>query len=107
MTLRETIIADLESIATDLENPVMTWNSEEYEVVPSSTGKQLNLEEGGFGSDLDLVINVRKELFTDEVYPASQQTITYNSIEYRIESVRYDVTGAFLRIFCINKNRGV
>lgn len=106
MSLRETVAADLELIADDLENPVMTWNTEDYEVVPSSTGKKLNLEMGGFGGEADVVLNVRKELFTDEVYPSAQQKVTFNSITYRIDQVRYDATGAFLRLFCVDANRG-
>lgn len=107
MALKDTIISDLKTIATDLGNPIMTWKSEEFEVIPSSTTKQLNLEMGGLGEDSALVLSIRKELFTDDIYPTSQEYLTYNSIRYRIQNVRHDPTWAFLRLFCIDDSRGV
>lgn len=107
MALKDTIIADLAVIAADMGDQVFTWNSEEYICIPSSTSKGLNLEMGGFGAESTLVLNVRKELFTDDVYPQPKQTLTYNSVTYRIESQRQDATGAFLRLFCVDDNRGV
>lgn len=107
MTLKDTIIADLSVIAADMGDQVFTWNGEDYICIPSSTSKGLNLEMGGFGGEATLVLNVRKELFTDAVYPQSQQTLTFNSATYRIESQRQDATGAFLRLQCTDNNRGV
>lgn len=107
MSLRETIISDLESIATDLENPVFTYNGEDYECVNSGNGSKSLLEMGGFSTEADLVLNVRKELFTDDIYPVSQNKLTFNSKTYRIDTVRHDATGAFLRLMCVDASRGV
>jgi hypothetical protein len=99
MNLADIINTDLQAIHADLGSPVMIWQDEEYECIPSSTGKALSLEEGGFAIESDLVLTVRKELFAD-VYPKSSQDITYRSVSYRINAVRTDVTDTFIRLFC-------
>ena len=107
MSLQDQIKADLALISTDLGNPIATWKGEEYEVVPGSSGDVWTLEEGGFSDDADVILNIRKELFTDDVYPASQQLITYLSKVYRIITARADASGAFIRLFCADNSRGV
>lgn len=107
MALKDIVTQDLETIATDLGDQEMTWKGETYVCIPSSAVKGLNLEMGGLGADASLVLTVAKELFTDDLYPASQEYLTFNNIRYRIQSVRYDPTTAFIRIFCIDDSRGV
>jgi len=107
MTLKDIINRDLQTIAADLDNPVITWNGEDYECVPSSNGILASLEDGGFAIEADFIANVRKELFTDDIYPKSQQKLTYNNADYRIITVRHDASSAFVRLFCNSINRGV
>ena len=107
MSLKDTIISDLETIADDLANPVVTWKGEDYECIPSSNGINEVLEIGGFAVTADIIFTIRKELFANDVYPSNQQKITYNSTTYRIEIVRHDVTGAFIRLFCVDADRGI
>lgn len=107
MSLADIIKADLQLINADLGEPTITWNDEDYECIPSSNGSTSNLEEGGFSVDADLIINIRKELFTDEVFPQAQQKLTYNDVVYRIQTVRTDATNTFLRLVCTDINKGV
>jgi hypothetical protein len=107
MALIDIIKQDLESIYTDLGNPYITFNGEDYPCIASSVGATANLEIGGFSVDTDLVITINKSLFTDEIFPKYQQLITYNLKNYRIISVRTDVTGALIRLFCQDDSRGI
>lgn len=107
MALKDTIIADIKQIITDLDTQVITWNGQDYECVPGSDGTMATLEVGGFAVDADLVVTILKEQFTDDIYPVAQQKITYKTKTYRIEKVRDDVTDAFIRLFCINPARGI
>lgn len=106
-TLQEIFVADLKSITIDLDNKVFTYGGQDYECIPSSIGDASMLEVGGFSEDSDLSISVLKELFTDNIYPTSQQKIIYKSKTYRIHTVRQDVTDAFIRLSCIDDSKGV
>jgi hypothetical protein len=106
MNLSDIINKSLIKINEQLGEPVFIWQSEEYPCIPSSTGKALTLEDGGFAVEADLVLTVRTELFETN-YPSAQQKVTYKDIVYRIITVRKDVSDTFLRLFCENPSRGV
>jgi hypothetical protein len=108
MTLKEFIKTDLASINKDLGNPFITFNGEDYACIPSSVSTAGKLEWGGIAEDSDLVVTINKDLFTDGIYPNSKRDyITYNDIQYRVNVVKTDATGAILRLFCTDTQRGV
>jgi hypothetical protein len=108
MTLREQIQRDLAAISIDLDNPSIIWHGVEYACVPGPVGTLIEgVEDGGFSPDLDFVCTVSKDLFSNDVYPAPQQTITYNNLVYRVLNIREDATGAFLKLACVSANRGI
>jgi hypothetical protein len=106
-SLSDTIIADLQVIARDLGHQVFTFKGQDYECIPSSRGKSDILGEGGFGIDADLSLTVLKELFTDGVYPLSQQRLTYKGVDYRILTVKQESTDGFIKLLCADTGRGL
>ncbi len=107
MTLKEIIENDLRSIASDMGNPSLEWNGEQYECLPSTNAISLSLEMGGFAVEADIIFTIRKELFSDGITPANQQKLTYRGVTYRILQVKEDTTGAFIRLICVDNSRGV
>jgi hypothetical protein len=105
--LSDIISNDLNSISFDLGNPSFIWKNEEYICVPSGVSDNMDLGMGGLLDIQELVLNVRKSLFTDSIYPKSQDKITYKGIVYRIQNVRQDSTQAFLRLSLTNPNQGI
>ena len=99
--------ADLESIEADLDNQEMTWMGNTYPVIPAGAGALLELEEGGFGSVIDLILKVRTNLFTDGIYPLSQQKIVVDNKNYRIDSVNKDPFGVMLKLNLVDDTRGI
>lgn len=79
-----------------------TWQTNSYACCASPLARGTTLELGGFAADIDLRIVVRAELFTGS-RPIAGQLITYNGASYRIE--RVTTHEAFLRLFCISKNK--
>ncbi len=106
MILQDIINSDLQIIESDLGDQFITWQGEDYVCVPSGNGDTLTLQTGGFGEDIDMVIKVRIELFSD-VYPRPQQKFIFNDITYRISKITQDVTGTFFVINGVDITRGV
>jgi hypothetical protein len=107
MSLKDTITSDLQTIESDLESPLVTWSGEDYICIPSSDSDSISLDIGGFSQSADIIFSIRKSLFANDVYPTSQQKVTYNSKVYRIETVREDVTQSFIRLICVDTNKKV
>lgn len=107
MALKDIIVADLKLVSSDMGSQIFSWKGEEYECIPSTTSDQLTLEVGGFSDGANISFTVLKELFTDGIYPISQQKITYKNVTYRIQSVRQEVTDAFIRLSCVGENKGI
>lgn len=107
MSLKDIMVADLKVVGADMGDQVFTWKGEDYECIPGTDGQVASLQVGGFSVDADLIINVLKERFGDDVYPVSQQKVTYKTREYRIEVVREDATDAYLRLLCVDSTRGI
>lgn len=105
MSLQSIIKTDLKFIEGELSNPTITWKNEDYICIPSSEGATSLIGEGGFSIDADVVMSVRKELFTDGIFPKQQEKFTYQGKMYRVLTIREDVTGAFLRVFGVDPNR--
>jgi len=58
-----------------------------------------DLADGGFNENLDLVLKVRTNLFTDGIYPQPQQTLTFKGRDFRIEKVdNTDTFGVMLKL---------
>lgn len=108
MALSDIIRKDLLTIESDLGNQVITWNGQDYVCKSGSgQGQVATLEEGGFSIDADCIITVRKELFTDEIYPKSQQKLVYINRIYRIANVRRNSTDDFLVLHLVDNTRGI
>ena len=74
--------------------------------MPGSSGETLVLDDGGNAQQADLVLNVRRELFTDGILPKAQQTLTYRSAAYRIATVRQDPIQAIIKLICVSAKIG-
>ena len=107
MSLKDTMLADLELIEADFDDPIFIWKGEEYKCIPASVQKVKVLDVGGFMVDTDLVLTVRLNQFS-EVLPEAQQTITYLDKGFRIIGINtVGVAQSYIRLFCEQMNRGV
>jgi|SRR6185369_9096840 len=108
MTLQEIIGNDLEDvIEKDLGNQTITWKDEDYFMVPSSEDTMNSLDIGGYDVVIDKVVNVRKNQFTDDIFPKSQEQVTFADKIYVIQKVKEDATRAFYKLFLTDPNRGI
>lgn len=107
MTLKEQMQLDLDDIEQDLEYQSFTWQGVDIICIASSLGETKDLEGGGFEVGADLIFTVNLNKFTDGIYPLSKQYLTYRSKQYRIESVTTNTNQSFLRLFCVDRNKGV
>jgi hypothetical protein len=105
MSYASSINKSLIYIESELGSNVFIWNGDEYACAPSGYGKAASLEEGGMGLESDLIVNVRTELFTNNIYPLANDIINYKDKEYRIINVRMNVTQTFLRLNCADVNK--
>jgi len=104
--LTEAITKGLLKIEADLESPTFDWQGESYFCVPSSDEKLLSLERGGFGVEKVLNLVVRSEQFANDIFPQSQDLITYRGADYTIANTKLDPTGTILRLACVSDTRG-
>jgi hypothetical protein len=108
MTLQEQIAKDLKTIETDLGSQSLTWDGQDYVCIPASVGELADLSgDGGFGINIDTILKVRKELFVDNVFPAEQEKVTFNSKGLRIYRVIAEPFSAFLKLILTSDDKGV
>ncbi len=107
MSLITTIQSDLASIADDMSNPTLTWNSEDYSCIAGGAGSMLVLGEGGYEVMPDVVLYVSRALFTDNILPKEQQKLQYRDKGYRIAKVILDPVLALVRLGCLSTTKGV
>ena len=98
MTLSQIIEKDLQIIERDLGNQFFTWDGSDYVCIVGASVESADLGVGGFGGDTIKPIVVRKNLFTDGVYPVKADLVTLDNIQYEINKVTNDATGAFLHL---------
>lgn len=101
------MLADLQTIETDMGEQTFTWKGEDYVCMPASNNTAATLEEGGFAVEVDLLINVRTDLFANAVYPAKKEKLTFRSKTYRIGKVTEEPVLGFLQLMLVDANRGV
>jgi hypothetical protein len=89
---------------TGLFNPEFTWAGETFQCIPNNSNKSGTLEDGGFGIDMDLVLYCRTDQFS--TLPTRGQTLTRDSVSYRIEKVGNGVDSSYIRLGCVNVSRG-
>lgn len=108
MSLKDSIKEDLATIQEDFGYPIITYNGEDYAAIVSTLSTVGAMEWGGFSEDCDLVVTINKDLFVDGVMPIpKKQNIFYKDIEYRIQQIKEDASGAILRMYCTDTSRGV
>ena len=107
ITLADIIGPDLQAIAADLGSPIFEWQGEEFECIPGTDSEDRTFSFGESILTVDVVLTVRKELFTNDIFPESQQKLKYKDVEYRIGQVKQDATQTFLKLFCGNPNKGI
>lgn len=118
MSLKTEIIADLVKIENDLGNPVFTWNGQTYPLIPSISDFQRALDTGGYKNDKMLTATIRKyntdgsNVFSGSIYPTSQQKLIYidgndGGTAYRIEHIKHDPTGAYMRVIAVTSTAGL
>lgn len=98
---------DLSMIEGELDSQTFTWNDLDITCIPSSRTDTKELEGGGFELGADKILTVSLSNFPNGVLPISQQSVNFGGKQYRIEQVVTNVNSAFLRLFLVDKNKGV
>src|SRR5690349_19096241 len=104
MTFAENFAACMVKLETALGGNLFTWQGEDYLCSPGASRVQLTLIDGGFKNITALVLNVRREVFTDGVIPQAQQKVTYKEKDYRVQAVETDPTDTVVKLVCISPN---
>jgi hypothetical protein len=107
MALSDIIANNFQTIIDDLGNQTFTWSGEEYECAPSNTTSELNLESGGFSEVQTLTLTALRSAFSDDLFPQSKDTLTFNDTTYRVLSQRKDASGALVKLVCYEPNKGI
>ncbi len=108
MSLLTTIQADIAAIAADMGNPVMTWQDEDYACIAGGAGDSLILGDGGYEPVVaELALHISRALFTDDILPKAQQTLTFRGKTYRIGTVTLDPVTALVKLLLVSANRGI
>jgi hypothetical protein len=105
MSLAATIAKSLKQIETQLGSNVFTWDGNDYACAPSGTGEGGTVTNGGILGEADLTLVARLEVFPNGLYPQDGEKITYKGTEYRVDAVKTDSTGTFVRLTCEDPNR--
>lgn len=125
-TLHEEIIDAIGQMEADLGSPTFTWQGNSYNCIPSVSTLRRDLETGGFQVYKLLTMTVARydasgnAIFPNDALPQPQQTLTFENLQYRIETVKhdsiYDVDnfgnrtsngGARMRIIAVSTTRGI
>jgi hypothetical protein len=114
-------IKDLAFMEAQNNNPVFVWkrNGATYNFLPSISEITRELEDGGFKIVKLLTASVRLydlsidddliPLFSGGVPESRLDIIRYpfDNQNYRIESVKFEKTGAYFRIVAVSTNKGI
>ena len=117
-TLFQEILNDTLEIQSDMGSPSFSWNGAIYQCIPNAFSYKRELEDGGFVSDLMLELTVSRynssnqPIFTGDVIPTPQQTLTYQNNTFRIMTVMNSpvisgANGATIKITAVSVNRGI
>lgn len=106
MTIGEKMNKDLASLE-GLYGTTFTYKTESYPCIVGNDWKLSIVGIGGFATDADLVVRVRKGAFTDGQYPHSQEVITYKEKDFRIHKVDADPFDITLILFCVSCVQGI
>ena len=104
MNLQDAIPFALEKIEGYLGDKSFTLNGEEYACHVGSTAETAQLD-GLYTAGISKILVVRKELFTDGVYPREKQTLIYNDVTYRISTVVESSTEDFFQLILEEPNK--
>ena len=122
MSLQHDILEDLKVIEEDLGTPTFTWGGGTYNLIPSITEFNRQLEKGGFQLVKLMTATVRLyDISEDENFnevltslfpngiPQPQEIIAYNvdNQNYRVESIKRDPTKAYFRLIAHSTTRGL
>ena len=118
MSLRSTIVSDMQEIESDLGNPTFTWKANDYIFVPSISEFQRDLDNGGYQIVKLLTATVRKyNIDSNDIFqsifpngtPSPQDIINYSldGTKYRIESIKHDPTNSYFRIIAHSTTKGI
>ena len=118
MSLRAEIISDLQNTENDLGNPTFNWQGNDYNLIPSITDFNRELETGGFQLVRLMTATVRMydgddngfgEVFDSNIIPQPQQKFIYNldGTTFRVESIKRDPTNSYVRMTAHSITKGL
>lgn len=90
-----------------LDPGTFTWAGNAYPCLNSSTSRRKALGAGGFAPDADLILFVRTTHFgTAAAGPQLKEGLTFEGRSYRIDEIVYPSGTPFLKLICVDRNRG-
>ena len=98
MTFADTIETALKQVETILGSKVFTYDDENFPCHVGSQTIESVLEAGGIDVTQQIVLIVRKSVFTDSIFPQEDEKITYNEVVYFVDKVQTDASDTFLNI---------
>lgn len=105
MNISETITSALQQIEGFMGDKVFTYNGEDYPCISGGVSETAQLVSGGFEVGFDKVLVVRKEVFTDGIYPTKKETVLFGAKTYRILTVIENGTEDFLKLVLEQPNK--
>ncbi len=80
---------------SDMGNPVITWNGNDYVCLPNTLNASIQSNKVGYNPYGDFRFRVRLNQFTDGIYPDRKQFITYQGDKLQIKQVKKPAHGVF------------
>jgi len=93
----------VEQVETELGS-LVTLASGVYPCILGSRAESKDLGMGGFATDSDLVIVIRKELFSTE--PVTEELVTVTDRVVRTQTITHAPDGSVLVLACNDSTRG-
>lgn len=78
-----------------LGNPVFTWKGENFLCVPNTVNDISNVINTGFNEDADFRMTVRLDQFTEDIYPALNDWITYLNYRFLVRQIKKPAHNVF------------
>lgn len=88
-----------------LQPASFTWSGTEYPCLAGSLTRRRELEMGGLSNDSDAVLFVRAVLFLNG-QPQTKEKITFKGRTLRIDGIVMPTGEPFLKLICVDINRG-
>lgn len=96
--LNNTLNLAFAQIEAMMGNNTFNYDGETFACHMGTQTKTTVLETGGFDETQQIVLAVRKEVFTDGIIPTEDEKITFRGVIYYIDKVDTDATNTVINL---------